>query len=140
MASSRPVKVQATITTASGLQNYDVYEFYLNDPPATSEMEQDIVWTEDDSDAFKSIDSIVKYKLGDWYDNSDDTSVQLDIFAYALVDGHFSLWSEALRSTEFYIRPPLVVSDKTLSKKEVTVCFQAVDAYQAIAENCYAEA
>lgn len=75
MASSRPVKVQATITTASGLQNYDVYEFYLNDPPATSEMEQDIVWTEDDSDAFKSIDSIVKYKLGDWYDNSDDTSV-----------------------------------------------------------------
>jgi hypothetical protein len=38
MSSKQPVKVQVTVTTASGLRNYDIYEFYLNDVPHTENL------------------------------------------------------------------------------------------------------
>lgn len=127
MSSKQPVKVQVTVTTAGGLQNYNLYEFYLNDPPVTGDINTDIVWHAENKDILASIDSIVHCDLVDWYDDSDDTSQQLDIYGYLLVSGDMFLLTDAFKQDEFWIRPPLISTDTVEDDITVQLCFGAID-------------
>ena len=72
MSSKQPVKVKATVTTEEGLVNYDIYEFYLNDPPVAGTFTAEVVWSEDGEDDFESIKSFWAIELTEFYDDSDD--------------------------------------------------------------------
>ena len=136
MNSKQPVKVKATVTTEGGLVNYDLYEFYLNDPPVAGTFTTKVVWSEDGEDDYESIKSYWAIELTDFYDDSDDEEQYLDLYVYMMIGTEMHLLTSAFKQNLFYIQAPLFSDDPEVLAPEIRICIGAFDSYQALTESC----
>jgi len=106
LASSQVVKVKVTVTNSAGDIAYDIYEFYLNDPPVVGTLTSTV--TGGSGASGTALTSLYHLKLSDWYDSSDDFSQQLEFSVRLMVDSVPYTLTDLTSAEDLYLHLPVL--------------------------------
>ena len=133
VSQSEVFKVQCTVINSAGDTQYDILEFYINEPPRMSSFE---ITRPGPTDYGRTFETTFPITLTGYYDSIDDSTQKLfnKVF-YESADGQRHLLTdEAQSDTLSFKLPPLPVDATGLS--QVQVCVAGTDVHDAHKELC----